>query len=84
MKKSRPRDAIARNVKILLASQGHNQTWLAERMNVTRATMSNWLTGRNEMQLDDLDHIAEILNTTPAKLYTPPEETAENCMRLIC
>lgn len=78
-----PRDAIPRNIKILLAAQGHNQAWLAERMKVTRATVSNWMIGRAVMGIDSLDRIAEILHTTPAKLYTAPEETAENCMRLI-
>lgn len=53
-------------------------------MNVTRATVSNWIGGRTEMKLGDLDRIAELLHTTPAKLYTPFEEVSENCTRLIC
>lgn len=80
----KPREAVMRNISILLKVRGHNQTWLAERLNVTRATISNWLGGRSEMKLGDLDRIAELLHTTPTKLYTPFEEVAENCTRLIC
>lgn len=80
----KPREAVFVNIAVLLRVRGHNQTWLAERMNVTRATVSNWLGGRSEMKLGDLDRIAELLHTTPAKLYTPFEEVAENCTRLIC
>ena len=84
VKKQNPRDVIPRNIRILLAAHGYKQSWLAMKMNVSKGTMSNWLSGRNMMQLDDLDRIAEILHTTPAKLYTPPAEYAENCTRLIC
>lgn len=79
-----PRDAIPRNIRILLAAHGYKQSYLAQRLGVSEATLSNWLSGRHTMQLDDLDHIAEILHTTPAKLYTAPQEFAENCTRLIC
>lgn len=83
-KHENPRDVIPRNIRILLAAHGYKQSYLAQRLGVSEATLSNWLSGRYTMQLDDLDHIAEILHTTPAKLYTPPPEFAENCTRLIC
>ncbi len=65
-----PRDVIPRNIKIMLAARGMNQSDLADRLGVTRAQVSNWMTGRSGMTLERLDQIAELLHTTPAKLYS--------------
>lgn len=78
-----PRDAIPRNVRILLAANGWSQAELAKRMKVSEGTVSCWLSGRG-MSIETLDRLAEVLHTTPAKLYTPAEEVADNCTRLIC
>lgn len=82
-KKTNPRDVALRNIKIMLLARGLRQKDLARRVNVTEGTLSNWLSGRIVMRLDDLDHICEVLHTTPVELYSPPEEVAKNCMRFI-
>ena len=79
-----PRDAIPRNIRILLAAYGMRQTDLARRLNVTQSTVSGWLNGTTAMSVSTLDRIAEVLHTTPAQLYTPPQEFGDNCKRLIC
>ena len=81
--KPHPRDIALRNIGIMLKARGMKQKDLAARLNISTPALSNWLRGRIMMQLDDLDHICEILHTTPAELYAPSEEIAKNCMRFV-
>ncbi len=51
---------IARNIKRIRSSSGITQEMLAERMFVTRQTISNWETGKN---LPDIDTLIILANT---------------------
>lgn len=78
------REVIGKNIKIMLVVAGLKQSDLAQRMNVTEGAVSHWISGRADMGLTNLEHVARILHTTPAKLLAAPEQVAENCSRLIC
>ncbi len=50
------------NLKRLRISRNMKQEELAERMNVTRQTISGWETGRRQPDLDTLKQLAEVLD----------------------
>lgn len=80
----KPREIIAKNIKIMLVARGMKTKEIAKRLNVTPNAVGKWLRADTEMGVDTLGRIAHILNTTPTMLLTVPEEVAENCTRLVC
>ena len=59
---------IARNIKRIRSSSGLTQEMLAERMFVTRQTISNWETGKNQPDIDTLITLADTLKVEVAEL----------------
>lgn len=55
-------DAFHNNLKRLRICRGMKQEELAERMQVTRQTVSGWETGRRQPDLDTLKMLAEVLD----------------------
>ena len=55
-------DVFHNNLKRLRHRRGMKQEELAERMRVTRQTVSGWETGRRQPDLDTLKKLAEVLN----------------------
>ena len=60
--------SAGRNIRIYREQKGLTQDALAERLHVTRQTVSNWETGRNQPDLDMLEAAAKALDLEPADL----------------
>ena len=61
------------NLKKLRRKATLSQDQLAERLNVTRQTVSSWERGKSYPDLDMLVQICDALHTTPDRLLYPPE-----------
>jgi transcriptional regulator with XRE-family HTH domain len=59
---------IARNIKRIRSLSGFTQEMLAERMFVTRQTISNWETGKSRPDIDTLISIADTLEVEVTEL----------------
>lgn len=65
--------AVSKHIKKQRLTQGLTQEALAERLFVTRQTISNWETGKSQPDVDTLLRIAEALQTDAgALIYGPP------------
>lgn len=62
---------FARNVKRRRAERGMSQEQLAEKLGVTRQTVSNWERSVSFPELPTLELIARTLDTDPASLIYP-------------
>lgn len=62
---------FARNVKHRRAERGMSQEQLAEKLGVTRQTVSNWERSVSFPELPTLELIARALDTDPASLIYP-------------
>lgn len=60
------------NLKRLRKSEGLSQDLLAEKLGVSRQTISSWERGNSYPDLDMLVQISEALHTTPNQLLYPP------------
>lgn len=56
---------ISKNIKKLRKQNNITQDELAEKLFITRQTVSYWETGRSQPALDMLDDLAEALNCSP-------------------
>jgi len=55
-------------VKAVLKEQGRSQSWLAEKLGYTFATINSWCNQRNQPYLADILRMAELLEVAPADL----------------
>ncbi|PHN03880.1 helix-turn-helix transcriptional regulator [Flavilitoribacter nigricans] len=55
-------------VKAVLKEQGRSQSWLAEKLGYTFATVNGWCNNRNQPYLVDIVRMAELLEVAPADL----------------
>lgn len=67
---------FARNVKRRRAERGMSQEQLAEKLGVTRQTVSNWERSVSFPELPTLELIASALDTDPASLIYPEQRSA--------
>ena len=72
---------IAKNIRLLRRKQNMTQDQLAERLHVTRQTVSNYETGKSQPDIDTIVRLAEALQTDPNTLLygipTPPNRKRE-------
>ena len=72
---------IAKNIRLLRTAQNMTQDQLAERLHVTRQTVSNYETGKSQPDIDTIVRLAEALQTDPNTLLygipTPPNRKRE-------
>ncbi|WP_127849657.1 helix-turn-helix domain-containing protein [Lacticaseibacillus hulanensis] len=54
--------AVGEQIKQLRSASGLKQSELAEQLVVTRATISNWETGRSEPSLVDIERLSAVIN----------------------
>lgn len=59
---------IAKNISLLMDKHGKEQNALAEYMNVSQATVSNWCRGVKLPRMDKIDRICEFFNVTRSQL----------------
>ena len=72
------------NLKRIRKRENLSQDLLAEKLGVTRQTISNWERGNSYPDLDMLVRISEILNSNPNELLYPPVKNKKSYMdRLI-
>ncbi len=67
-------NAIAANVRARAAWLGLNQAAIADNLGVTRTTVSRKWSGGRPWSFDELEALAEILDTTPWALTAPSYE----------
>ena len=72
---------IAKNIRLLRRKQNMTQDQLAERLHVTRQTVSNYETGKSQPDIDTIVRLAEALQADPNTLIygipTPPNRKRE-------
>ena len=72
---------IAKNIRLLRTAQNMTQDQLAERLHVTRQTVSNYETGKSQPDIETIVRLAEALQADPNTLLygipTPPERKRE-------
>ena len=72
---------IAKNIRTLRTMQNLTQDQLAERLHVTRQTVSNYETGKSQPDIDTIIRLAEALQADPNTLIygipTPPARKRE-------
>lgn len=69
-------DQVAKHIKDLRKHAGLTQDDLAERMHVTRQTVSSWETGRTQPDIETLSALAEALGTDVNGLIYGPKPAA--------
>lgn len=67
-------EAVAHNVRVGMARRGLTVRTLAEAIGVGHLWVRRRLSGDVRPTLDDLVHIAAVLETTPTELITPDAE----------
>lgn len=60
-------------IKGLMAEHGDTQEALAKKLNITPATLREYLKGRSVMRIDTVAHIAEIYSVSPLDLLLVQE-----------
>ncbi|MBR5430616.1 MAG: helix-turn-helix transcriptional regulator [Firmicutes bacterium] len=65
----RAKALFMRNLKYYMKERGITQIELARRISVSPATVSDWVNGKKPASYDNLDVIADVLNTTVANLF---------------
>lgn len=69
---------IGKNIKTLRIQKNMTQDELAEKLFVTRQTVSNYETGRSRPDVEMLAHIAEVLETDAnTVIYGPPAQPSK-------
>ena len=70
-------------IKELLERRGMSSAELSRRIGVTKATVSNLITGKTTPSVDTLNRIAEVLEVPFWQLFTNPDDIAER-KQLVC
>lgn len=65
---------IAANLRRYLAESGKNQTDLAEALQVSTSTTSDWMGGKKTPRMDRIEQIAEYLGVRTSQLFEDPSE----------
>ena len=60
---------VAENIRKYRAQRALTQDGLAEKLHVTRQTVSNWETGKNQPDLDMLEAISQALEVEVSALF---------------
>lgn len=74
---------IGKNIKALRTRKNMTQDELAEKLFVTRQTVSNYEVGKSRPDIDMLMKIAEVLGADINELLYGPEDTAERRKRIL-
>lgn len=69
-------------LKEIMKAQGLTSIELAERLDVTKATISYWINGKVFPNADTLERIAEVLNVPVWRLFGSPD--TDNTHALKC
>ena len=64
---------LAKNIEMYLKQNGIKQSWLAEKLNVSKSTLHGILKGNTQMKADMFIHICQLLRVPP-ETFTEKEE----------
>ena len=67
---------MGRNIKKFLALNGMTAQQLADKLEVSKGTMSGWINGRYFPRIDYIERMAEIFGITKANLISGNENTS--------
>lgn len=65
------RERFRKNLSDALERSGLTQAQLADRLEISKATVNNWFRGQNTPDMDILPRIGAVLGLPPAELYYP-------------
>lgn len=71
---------FSNNLKRIRQKENLSQDLLAEKLGVTRQTISNWECGNSYPDLDMLVQMSEVLHTNPNDLLYPPVRNGNSYM----
>ena len=60
-------------LKVVMAEKDLSNTWLSERLGVSQATVSKWMTNFSQPNLETLIKISKVLNVEVAELIRTDE-----------
>lgn len=60
-------------LKVVMAEKDLSNTWLSERLGVSQATVSKWMTNFSQPNLETLIKISKVLNVDVNELIRPNE-----------
>ena len=60
-------------LKVVMAEKDLSNTWLSERLGVSQATVSKWMTNFSQPNLETLIKISKVLNVDLNELVRPYE-----------
>ena len=66
-------------IKEICKSRGITLNDLAERVGVSRVSLSGIVTGKQKPSFDTLERLADALNIAPAELFAAPKEGVIHC-----
>jgi len=66
-------------IKEICKSRGITLNDLAERVGVSRVSLSGIVTGKQKPSFDTLERLADALNIAPAELFAAPKEGIITC-----
>ena len=62
-------------LRVVMAEKDLSNTWLSERLGVSQATVSKWMTNFSQPNLEMLIKISKVLNVDVNELIRPEEVT---------
>lgn len=65
------------NIGSLIDERGYKKKYIAEKMEITQAQLSNWINNRNFIPIDKAFKLASLLNCKVDDLYNYKEEKEE-------
>lgn len=65
---------IAKSIRVALAREAKNQTWLGDQIGATKATVSNYCKGRSKPDSDRLEQIAQLFDMTVSEFIALGEK----------
>ena len=74
------KERIASNLQSYMSFAGVKQTQLAEHLNVSRAAVSNWVTGRNSLDIEYIPEICRFLGITIPALFGEEIDSEEHLL----
>lgn len=64
------RNRLSKNIKDVIDQSGISRKILAEKLNVSQVSVSNWITGKNSPDLETLITFCEMFNVSLDEIYS--------------
>ena len=77
----KPWQCIGDNIRILLAVRNMTRNEFCRRVNISKAQLSRWITGKTAVPTESIYRAADILKVNPGELMVPIKYS-ENCIKM--